>query len=64
MSEPISVPTTKPPSEPQQPSNEPREKSQAIPRSNRGAHRSPELAMMLNDAIPGDLVNRTLRSSL
>jgi hypothetical protein len=65
MSEPISMPTTKPSSEPQQPSNEPREKSQAIPRSNRrSAHRNPELAMMLNDAIPGDPANRTLRSSL
>ena len=52
MSEPISVPTTKPPSEQQQPSNEPREKSQTIPHSNRrGTHSSPELAMILNDAI-------------
>ena len=65
MSEPISVPTTKPPSEQQQPSNEPREKSQTIPHSNRrGTHSSPELAMMLNDAISYDSANRTLRSPL
>jgi hypothetical protein len=65
MSEPISVPTTKPPSEQQQPSNEPREKSQTVPHSNRrGTHSSPELAMILKDAIPGDPVNRTLRRPL
>jgi hypothetical protein len=65
MSEPISVPTTKPSNEPQQPSNEPREKSQTIPHSSRrGTHSTPELAKMLNDAIPYDSVNHTLRSPL
>lgn len=65
MSEPISVPTTKPSNEPQQPSSEPREKSQTIPHSNRrGTHSSPQLAMILNDAIHYDSANRTLRSPL
>ena len=71
MSEPISVPTTKPSVEPppgrtpQQPSNEPREKSQTIPHSNRRGTRSgPELAMTLNDGIHDYPMIRALRSPL
>jgi len=71
ISEPISVPTTRPSNEPQpgqappQPSNEPREKSQTIPHSNRrGACGGPELAMMLTTGFPEHSSNRALRSSL
>lgn len=71
MSEPIWVPTPTPLGAPQpghtplQPSPEPREKSQTIPHSGRrGAHRGPELAMMLTSDITESSLNRALRSPL
>jgi hypothetical protein len=71
MSEPISVPATRPSGEPQpgqvpqQPSNDPREKSQTIPHSSRrGARSGPELAMMLATNSADDPLNRAPRSPL
>jgi hypothetical protein len=71
MSEPIPVPTTRPSGEPQpgqgpqQPSNEPREKSQTIPHSSRRAPRNgPELAVMLTKVFPDDPTFRAPRSPL
>jgi Putative zinc-finger len=71
MSEPISVPATRPSGEPQpgqappQPSNDPHEKSQTIPHSSRrGAHSSTELAMILPTEMPTNSSNDVFRSFL
>jgi hypothetical protein len=71
MSEPISVPVTKPSGnhqpgqEQQQPSTEPREKSETIPHSNRRDGRGgPEMAIMLPNPFPSTSLNGALRSSL
>jgi hypothetical protein len=71
MSEPISVPVTRPSGEPhpgqdqQQPSTEPREKSETIPHSNRRDGRGgPEMAIMLPNPFSSDSLSSALRSSL
>ncbi len=71
MSEPISVPVTRPSGEPQpgrdqqQPSTDPHEKSETIPHSNRRDGRgSAEMAVMLPNPFSASSLNGTLRSSL
>jgi len=69
MSEPISVPATRPSGEPQpgqkQPSAEPHEKSQTVPHSNRRDGRGgAEMAVMLPNRFPSSSSISALRSSL